>query len=334
VTKYLQQPQFSAPGPAFAVSAAAGKTVWLIPSTSQSLVAQQAMAGMKAAFTVVHVKTEEVSTDGTLSTYVSGMKTAVSQHAAAIVLVSVDPRQIAAQVKEAADAHIPVIWAYSEPGVGNVPNVAAQVPVNFPLMGKLEALKAIQDTDGNAHALVVWSSDVTTEPGMVTAIKQEFAADCPKCTIVSSQNVPLAQWATQIPQVARSVLVANPQINVALLVGDRMAEYVAPVLRETNLVGKVKIETSDATPSLLPLIPQGSVSSDGGAYQPWTGWAFADQTLRVLTNTAPLASENIPIALFDSTNIGPYASNAQNVDVDRFFGNSYEAGYESLWKES
>ena len=91
ITQYEAQPTFKAPGPSFDAKKASGKTVWVIPTTSQVSVVPDVEAAMKTALATAGVKTQLVTTAGEVSQWVQGMSSAVSQKASAIVLLGIDP---------------------------------------------------------------------------------------------------------------------------------------------------------------------------------------------------------------------------------------------------
>jgi ABC-type sugar transport system substrate-binding protein len=286
---------------------------------------------MGAALKTVGVNFHFATTAGQTQDWVNALDTAVAQHAGAIMLASVDPNRVEPQLAAAKAANVPVIEAFPVPGQPKNQNITALVPIQFPVWGTAEAAEAIIDTGGNATAMLLYSKDIPTQPGMVTAVNQEFSSSCPKCKMVVEQAIPLSQWASQVPVVARSILTSNPGINTVMLEADQMVQFVAPVLRELGLTGKVKLETSTAIQAGIQDIADGVVNSDAGYYAPWMGWAMADQALRVLTGMPTLTTENVPTALFDSSNIKQTLGSNGQVNLAQFWGDPYVAGYEKLW---
>jgi ribose transport system substrate-binding protein len=329
ITKYEAQPTFTAPGPSFDAKKAAGKTVWVIPTTSQVSVVPAVEAAMKTALATAGVKTQLVTTAGEVSQWVQGMSSAVAQKANAIVLLGIDPTLIAPQIAAAAAAKIPVIYTFSYDGQPIAKNVSAVAAINYPTIAKVLIQKALADTNNNAHILVIKAPELAPQTLMTQTMTSELAADCSSCKIEQVLEEPIANWSTNILGDTRTALLANPNINVIIPLSDSMNEWVIPAVSAANATSRIKIETVDATPSTVQQIGKTPLSGDMGYSNAWVGWASADQALRLMTGNAPAADENIPSVLFDASNVAKATG-----DLSTYYGNSFVAGYEGLWGTS
>lgn len=329
ITQYEAQPTFKAPGPSFDAKKAAGKTVWVIPTTSQVSVVPDVEAAMKTALATAGVKTELVTTAGEVSQWVQGMSSAVSQKASAIVLLGINPTLIAPQIASAAAAKIPVIYTFSYDGQPMAKNVSAVAAINYPAIAKVLVQKALADTKNNAHILVIKAPELAPQTLMTQTMTTELKADCPSCKIEQVLEEPIANWSTNILGDTRTALLGNPDINVVIPLSDSMNEWVIPAVSAANATSRIKIETVDATPGTVQQIGKTPLSGDMGYSNAWVGWASADQALRLITGTAPAADENIPSVLYDSSNVAKATG-----DLSSYYGNSFVAGYEGLWGTS
>jgi ribose transport system substrate-binding protein len=329
VTQYEAQPTFKAPGAGFDAKKAAGKTVWVIPTTSQVSVVPDVEAAMKTALDTAGVKTQLVTTSGLVSQWVQGMSNAVSQKADAIVLLGIDPTLIAPQIAAAAAAKIPVIYTFSYDGQPIAKNVSAVAAINYPTIAKVLVQKALLDTSNNAHIIVIKAPELAPQTLMTATMTTELKADCPSCTIDQVLEEPIANWSTNILGDTKTALLAHPDANVIIPLCDSMNEWVIPAVNGANASSRIKIETVDATPSTVQQIGKTPLSGDMGYSNPWVGWASADQALRLMTGSPAVADENIPSVLFDSTNVAKATG-----DLSSYYGNSYVAGYEGLWGTS
>jgi len=329
VTQYEVQPTFKAPGASFDAKKAAGKTVWVIPTTSQVSVVPDVEAAMKTALGTAGVKTQLVTTSGLVSQWVQGMSNAVSQKADAIVLLGIDPKLIAPQIAAAAAAKIPVIYTFAYDGQPIAANVSAVAAINYPTIAKVLVQKALQDTSNNAHILVIKAPELAPQTLMTQTMTTELKADCPSCSIEQVIEEPIANWSTNILGDTKTALLAHPDANVIIPLSDSMNEWVIPAVNGANAASRVKIETVDATPSIVQQVGKTPLSGDMGYSNAWVGWASADQALRLMTGNPAVADENIPSVLYDSANIAKATG-----DLSSYYGNSYVAGYEGLWGTS
>jgi ribose transport system substrate-binding protein len=152
---------------------------------------------------------------------------------------------------------------------------------------------------------------------------------CPSCT-ATVDNLPFTQINTE-EQVALSILQGNPQTNFIVPVYDFELASIAPAVTEAHDVGKVKLASFNALPSILQMMakPGSSVQADVGSPNDWFGYSIADQVLRVLTGTAPVPSENNPLRLFVPSDITSLDLSQESPD---WYGNvDYVAGYQKLW---
>lgn len=327
---YRQPATFDAPGPAFNAKAAAGKTVWIIPTTTAVPLVVQTEVAMQSALTKLGVKSQLVTTAGLVPQWVSAITSAVSNHAGGIVLLGIDPSLVGPQLAAAAAAKIPVVQTYAILGQPVAPDLFGVVPIDYAVMAKAMSLEAVDATGGNAKILIVDSSELESSQALVPALKSDLAAECPNCSVVDSLDVPVASWSTEILPEVQTALTANKSINMVLATSDSMTLYIVPAIRLAN-PGKVKIVTEGASSSIVHEIPSGVIVGDIGWSNPWVGYASVDQVLRGMTGTAAVSTENVPLVLFDSTNIGQLPTGA---DPSIFIGTGYLNGYEGLWGDS
>jgi ABC-type sugar transport system substrate-binding protein len=103
-----------------------------------------------------------------------------------------------------------------------------------------------------------------------------------------------------------------------------------PAVHAANAQDRVKIVSFNALPAILTSLGKGDVvAADVGASGQQLGWALADQVLRVLTHHRPVLNVQLPIRLFDGTNVGSINLNAPQ---QTWYGNvDFAAAYQKLW---
>jgi ribose transport system substrate-binding protein len=328
LAKYTGMPKFTAPGPAFDASKAAGKTVWIIPTASNIPLTPLVEKATEEALAKVGVKTHSATTTGTTSDWVNAMNQAVAQGAGAIVLLSVDPNLLKPQIAEAEEAGIPVIWNFAVPGkVSEIqPDIAASVPLPFGLSAELIAADAIVQGEGKAVVQPIGTAEVRQDPIMLEAQEKEIAT-CPECKMESPMNSTIPEWSTELGNNVRNTLLGNSEITYVSPNYDGMEEFVVPAIRQADPSGGVKTGSFNGTEAVIKEIGSGIVTVDVGQSNRWIGWATADQVLRVLSGTEPVEEENIPVRVWDEENV----SEATGPNDENGYGEAYVAGYEKLW---
>jgi hypothetical protein len=111
---------------------------------------------------------------------------------------------------------------------------------------------------------------------------------------------------------------------------DGMVTFMVPGIRAANALSRVKISSFNATPAVMQQISSsGDVLSDVGIGSVRYGWGWADQTFRVLSGVPAVTDENLPVRLFDASNIGTIDLSAS---TDSWYGTvDYRSAYRKLW---
>lgn len=330
VDKYSQRPQATEPGPAFDASKARGKTVWTVPTSSTVPIIKLQNDALVAALKPLGVKVMNYSTDGSPDSWVVAMNQAVANRADAIVLEGVDPGLIAPQISQAKAAKIPVIWDFAIEGpVSEVaPTVDATVALPFKLSSRLMSELAVLQTNGKAVVEQYGLKTQRQNPVYTDGIASSLKSACSSCQVDGYQDEPIPNWSQQLTSETRNLLTSKPNVNVLMPYYDGMVQFIEPAVTQANAQGDVRIITHDGTPSVLTSIKNGKVvTADVGTSNTWQAWATADQTLRVLTGTAPVADEQIPVRVWIKDNI----DQATGDNAEGGYGDSYVAMYHKLW---
>jgi ribose transport system substrate-binding protein len=328
--KYRAVPKFVAPGPAFDAKAkAGGKTIFVIPASSQIPFVATIANNVKRIAATANVKTTIWQNQGQPSQWVQGMNAAISQKASAIVLLAGnDPAALQPQIKAAKAKGIPTIVAHLyDDKQKPAPNVGGLVNIPYNLAGQLIADKAIVDTKGKANALVVTINQVKSTVPMVAGIKSEFSKYCKDCKLKFT-DVTIADVATKIQPNVQAALTADPNLNYVICLYDSAeAPFAEAAIRAAGRTGKVKISTFNGTPEILKEVKSNQiVSADVGENLDWIGYAIVDQSMRIMGGLAPVKNARVPIRVFDGSNIAQAGSS-----YTAGFGTAYVAGYQKLW---
>ncbi len=343
VARYEGAPQFTAPGPAFNISKARGKSIAVIPATSNEY-DNTIEAQMKALAAKYGVKYTEYPNQGQPTQWVSALNQAIATKPSLIILnTALDPRQVLPEVKQAKAKGIPVIathffdQTYSDslhtscgaPASLCSAGLTATVNAPFDLATKIESDWIIADSNAHAHVLVITASDAAPTAGMVAAAKQEFSQHCPACQVTVA-NVLVSDWTTKIPTLVETALARDPNLHYVLPVFDFGAPYAANGVTLAGKTGQVKIVSYNGTQSVLAMLENHSaVAVDVGEPLDWLAYAFMDQAFRVLAGAAPVADEHTPFRVFTASNV---AATGTPPTVTGGYGDAYIQGYQKLWQ--
>jgi len=333
LAQFAAIPTFKEPGPAFDARAAAnGKSLFLIPASSEVPFVQTIDDGIKSAGSKLGLTVTDWQNQGKTSQHAQGMLSAIAQHASSIdLLAGLDPSTVGPQIAQARAAGIGTVASHLY-GVGQTPfaGLAATVDAPYQTAGELLADHAIDKTQGKLNALVVTIKEVNSTEPMVAGIKQEVGKYCASTCKLSYVNSSIADLATQVPSNVKGALQRDPKINYVIALYDSaQVPYVISGIQSAGVSNQPKIVTYNGTPSILKLVADGKVEMDIGENLTWISLAILDQHLRLLAGLPPVKDPMLPLRIWDAANVGQAGSPPQ---ASVGYGDAYLAGYAKLWK--
>jgi ribose transport system substrate-binding protein len=322
---------FTGPGHPFKVSSSLrGKTFYFISAALSYQFTQIVLSGMKAAADKVGLNIVALDAKGDATVGSRQIEQGISLHVAGIAIANFPYSVMAAPIRDAKAAGIPVFDLFdSDPGLPTADQssigVAANVTFCYSCAGKQLAALAVSQSQGKVNAAVINSPDVTVATLEANAFKSRLTTLCPSCK-AKIYGVPLAQWATQLPSTATSA-VQDPSVNFIVPVFSGMGDIMQANLLAANVSGRVsEISYSATTASLQALQKKQLVTAVLDAPEAWMGWAVMDQVFRVLSGVPPVADEKVPTRAFTSANVADANPTAPNYGTADFQG-----GYLKLW---
>jgi ABC-type sugar transport system substrate-binding protein len=334
VNKYTSTPSFSDYGPNYggkipSIANLAGKKIMIIPGVSALAaceeIAQAVSNFAKAAGMVPTI----FNNDGTQTN--TAIEDAIHEGYAAISMgCALDPSQSAVAIGQAEKAGIVVGVYGGTPDMDQRAGTTYNTDDPYALDATLATEQAIEQHNGQPfNALAITS--ITSGPATVieeNAIQAELAKDCPKCTL-TSVNVEVPQWQTQIASTVTSQLLQHPDINV--LFPDYAGEltYMLAGLAAAHRSDvKSYLAFGGGTPFVqLQTASPGKdiIQSDVSESPPWTGYLLFLQTVRGL--------EKLPAIPYAQA-IGPdliiTPQNAVSVLETGGFGDDWVNGFREL----
>ncbi|MBO9134705.1 sugar ABC transporter substrate-binding protein [Rhizobium sp. B230/85] len=330
ITQHRAMPVFTPPGEPFnAKQCMAGKKVLSIPISMTipfNVELQKAMASAAAEVGFTYTTWDNQLK---IDQWVQGISQAISQKYDALDLAGgLNPQVLGPQLGEARAAGLKIstthFYDVTQPAIDTVDYSGK---IDFSGAGKLLAAWAYVQTEGKPNVLIIGSSDVLPSIPFVKSIQDELKTLCPSCKM-KHLDVPVSEWATKIQSGTQSALLADPSINYILPIYDSMSQFVIPALRITGSEGSVKLASFNGTPFVLDMVRGGQVQMDVGESLGWAGYAAIDNIMRMLCGKPEVAKLNVPLLVFDDTNIQTAGIPANFNDG---YGDAHLDGFRKLW---
>ena len=325
----MQPPSsFDAPGPAFDAREASGKTLWYISFSEASPVMATWSGTMKRLVEGYGATVNIIDGKSDFSEFGRSIEQAVANNADAILLMGIPPEAFSVQVGAAADAEIPVIvGSNGRSAFPNSPGVVAATSIDHIGVGKRLAAWMVAHSEGQANAVVVTHDEVMGTKELVDSIHDETKRLCPACT-VNVENLPFARIQTE-GEVTQSLAVRDPDLSYIIPVYDFETLTMIPALEQVGASDRVHLASFNAISAVMENLAKGKIHADVGAPNVWFGFAIADQVLRILSGSGPIADIKVPLRLFTADNIGDLDLAAGE---QTWYGNlDFASEYKKLW---
>jgi len=336
VAKQARPVVWQSPGPRIKVgSQLKGKTVYFLANGLNFPFVQDMLAGVKEAARQLGMNVATGDGAGSSAKAAQLMQQAIGRKVAVIIDEGFPTTQLAAPVRAAKKAGIPVLEFGS--GDPRLPSAAARssgvsalATFCYSCAGRERADLAISQSGGKANAVIYNVPGISVASPMTAAIKSEFARLCPSCK-VTTVDAPLAQWSTLLPSLTTSALRSDPDVNFLLPIFDSMIAQIRPAAIQAGAADRVKIISYNGTLPAMTDLQKGDqlVSGIVGGAPQWVGWGMLDQAARILTGKKPVASEKIPNRTFTPENIK--GVNLKQ-PTDKWYGTvNFRDQYRKLW---
>lgn len=333
LAKYAGTFTWSEPGPAFDASSAKGKTVAYIPLDNKIPIFTVIYDELKKGLATVGAQASLCDGKGVPNQWAACIDDAAGRGASVIIIDSIPVSSVKAATDRARAKGIKIIDGNNgDPEI--VPDGAdARVAFQYSLSGKLVSDWIIVDSGGSANVLIVQSPESGNVPDLVgKGYAGELKERCPSCK-VKIVDVAIADWATKLQSTVQAQLAADPSIDYVIPIYDGASTYVVPGIQAAGAKDRVKVATFNANLDPMKKMAAGqSIVVEVGSHNAYEGWAYADQSLRLITGQEPLANELVPARVFDRTNVKELQLTQEAERSGVWFGDdSYKAKYAALW---
>jgi ribose transport system substrate-binding protein len=327
-------PAWVAPGPAIdAAKLRRGSVVYTISENSANEFGQAQLAGIKEAADKVGLKIVDYPNQGDKQQWIQGVNAAVNEQASAIIFIggTIGPIYFSSQADAARKAGVKLITLIdtdvSQPAETGTD---ARVAQPYSDAARLDADLIIADSNCQANVLVLTANELIAGNVNQLAAEDEFKKYCGSTCKITFQNIPVANWTSQIQPTVQSAVQADPKLNYVMPLYDAMVQFTNPALTLAGAEDRVNVVSFNGTPAILGMIGKSPLIADVGENPAQLGFAAVDQTLRLLTGAGPVASgnENVTLRVFDSSNASE-AGTPPALGVG--YGNDWKSGYLKLW---
>jgi ribose transport system substrate-binding protein len=327
IDAFRAEPEFEAPGPEVDAAAASGDSLAIVPASSNVPFVTTIANGMVRIGEDAGLDVSVFKNSGTPAEWAQGVTDAIAKNANSIdLLAGLDPAAISAQVRQATAQDISVVATHLYDVNQEVdPNITAATNIPYEQAGRLLADWVIVATGGDANVLVTTIDQVNSTVPMVAGIEDEFATYCGDGCQVTKIDSTIANLG-RLQQQVQSALTRDPGINYVINLYDSaqapQTEAAIKALGRNDL----KIATFNGTPEIMKLIgPDSVIAMDVAENLDWIAHGAIDQHLRLLSGGEATTTPNIPLRVFDATNID------QATGPGLGFGDAYRAAYRELW---
>lgn len=324
-----QATTFTPPGPAFDPSAAKGKKLYVIDVASSIPLTQVTDAAAQQALGLVGATLVRFDGKGSASEFARGVNQAIADGADGIALFAIDPNVVAGPVQKAIKAKIPVIvMQYGDADATLPSGIAAHVTYCYSCAGEYMADWIVADTQGKGVGVeLITSTDVSNSKPLIAGFTAKLKAGCPECKI-HTDNVPVANWQTDVGTTVKSALTSNPDIKYVVPIYDGMALFATPAIQTSGKTGVKVVTFNGSLGSMQDLAAGKTVAAEVGSPQAQEGWALADQFMRIMAGQSAAKDENVGLRLFDKANI---ATIDLGKPEENWYGVDFQSGYKLLW---
>lgn len=324
--------EFTAPGPAFDVAAAAGGTVYYIPATLQVPVLSALGDSVTAALEEADVKVQICDAKANPADAGSCIAQAVAADAAGVITVGMPYEFAPAAYDSLESAGIPLVYALTTAsGDGDPLQVAYVSPGSVDLLS-WAANWVIADSNASANVLAIKVTDTPATTGWADAgMIGTYAEKCPDCT-VETIEINTGQY-DRLPSLVSSALTANPSITYIHMQFDSGLPSVAQGIQASGR-DDIKVVSGDGYLSTLQDIEAGrNVTADASANYGALAWYIADASLRMATGQPAVQDLEFPFRrLFTTENVGDLDLTAEGEASGSWFGDAdYQGGFLELW---
>ncbi|MCG5221139.1 substrate-binding domain-containing protein [Streptosporangium soli] len=194
-------------GPTSGPRAVSGKSIVFVAATMTNPGVAGAAKGVEEAGRSIGWNVRVIDGQGTPFGIQEAFGQAIALRPSGIVIGGFDPNSVADQVKQADDAHIPLVgWhATRSPGPSANPKLFTNVTTRVEDVARISAYWIIARSNGNAGVVIFTDSSIPFAENKSQLIKKTLMS-CSSVKLLSYENIPLPDAGSRTPQAVSSLL--------------------------------------------------------------------------------------------------------------------------------
>ncbi|WP_213571437.1 substrate-binding domain-containing protein [Rhodococcus sp. USK13] len=317
----------SATPPTEGPAAVPGQRVAFITITEAESASVALLNGLQSAATALGWEHKTYNANGNQSDANRFLQQAVTTKPDAIVVLGLNDTQTGSGLAAAQAAGIPVgclsCWAEGQPDSRGPYAAISPSPSAFEQMGYVNAAYAYDKTGGSPKFLTFNDTSLSNLNARQAGFDR-FINECTdaggSCEVVANQEFQAANLTTTLAGQAAAAAQANREFNAVWASFDGAAQYVTIGLRQAGLANdSTFLVSANGDPTSVQTIKEdGYQRITVSLGMQWTSWALMDDLNRALANQPPV-EQNVPIRLFDSTNIDSAEGWEGDVDFKSYY---------------
>ena len=319
-------------GPSTGPKAQTGKTVVYVSADQRNGGILGVSEGVKEAAALVGWTLRVIDGQGTVSGRSSALQQAIALSPDGIVLGGIDAKEQAEVIKQAASAGIKIIgWhATASTGPSDTLPIFTNVTTDPLEVSRAAAYFVVADSDGKAGVVVftdsVYEIAIAKSDAMAEIIKA-----CTGCTLLSTEDTPLAEASTRMPPLTNALLQRyGDKWNYSLTINDLPFDFMASALQSAGKEADGfprNISAGDGSQAAFQRIQQ-NYYQYGTVAEPLAqhGWQVVDEMNRAFAGEAH-SGFVAPVHLFIPNNVMSDGGDKFIYDPD----NGYRDAYKKIW---
>jgi inositol transport system substrate-binding protein len=310
-----QPVSYSGPEEPLDAAAVQGKSVCIIAVDTANQFVADISNHAAEAFELMGIETQILNGRNDPNQYTAYIRQCIEQDVDGIMLQNIGSLQTPEGTRAAAEAGIPIITsgqiaATSEPEE----NVDSFVAVDTRLIGELQADLAYRESDGNVHAVGFGLPTLVQDQEQLAGQEEELQELCGDACSYEAQHIELGTFQTELPNMTRSAIIGNPDLNWFFPAWDILATYVIAGVEQANPAEPVSISSYNGIESARQAVVAGDMVATFGIPLKVWGYAAAD-TLGRLIAGQQAEPVTLPFRMLTKETLEPLGADASEEEV-------------------
>jgi ribose transport system substrate-binding protein len=320
-------------GPTTGPAAQRGKTIVFVSADQRDSGPRGVAEAVQQAAHAIGWNYRLIDGQGSISGRSAALNQAIALKPDGIVLGSVDAKEQAALIQQAASRGVKIVAWHSLPKPGPAPQYGiftnlATDPLD---VAKAAVMYVIAKSDGKAGVVIF--TDSTYEIAMAKAdAMAALVRKCTGCQLLKVEDTPLSDTATRIPQLSATLLQRyGAKWTWALTINDMPFDFMSPTFQQAGYKGTGPLQgvsAGNGSESAFQRIRnhdyQAATVAEPVSQQ---GWQAVDELNRAFSG-APATGFTAPVHLVTGTNIASDGGKENRYDPD----NNYRDVYRHIWQ--